>query len=271
MRGIDCSDMRGPEVAPPETPPPELRWLDLDWLAIDDSYQRAIERTGRRNIEKIAAAFDWRCFAPLIVAQIGPSLYAIVDGQHRAHAARLAGQRSAPCAVIEADRRMQARAFAMINGETTRMSALAVHRAAVGAGEPEALALEACASAAGVRILGYPLAVDRMRNGDTTSPAALLALMRRYGAPTLEKALRAIMAGGRDARGLINPAVTRGLCAAITRLPVCSAGTIEKLFAAAPLADWQAKAAREAMTIADGICELALAWCARIAAQGRRG
>src|SRR5437868_11859154 len=79
-------------------PAPDLRWLPIDRLVIDDSYQRPIAFAGRRNINAIANAFDWRRFSPVIVAPVEGGSYAIVDGQHRTTAAAAIGITSVPCA-----------------------------------------------------------------------------------------------------------------------------------------------------------------------------
>ena len=39
------------------------------------------------HLRRIAEQFDWRLFAPVIVAPIEGGLFAVIDGQHRTHAA----------------------------------------------------------------------------------------------------------------------------------------------------------------------------------------
>jgi len=239
---FSADGLPAPAAPPPESPAPQLQWLDIALLRIDRGYQREIVKAGRANILKIAGAFDWRKFAPVIVAPVAGGLYAVVDGQHRTFAALLAGHSSVPCAIIHADRRMQAEAFAAVNGNVTRMSALSVFRAACGAGEPEACGLRDLAAARGVRILGYPVSVANMKPGDCTAPAALTSLRRRFGDVILAKAFRAVMAQG-GPRGLINPNVMRGLCAALEKLPFALAEeNVARVFAAVDIRDCQARA-----------------------------
>lgn len=215
---IDLALLRPPLDTPRDTPAPTLQWIAIAKLRVDRSYQLEILKGGRRNIERIAEGFDWRKFAPVIVAPIDGGLFAIVDGQHRTHAALLIGKDSVPCAIVQADRRMQAEAFAAINGNVTRMSAINVFRAAVGAGERDAVELRDLCAACGVRIMGYPVSVANMKPGDCTAPAALQTARKRWGDVILAKALRAIMAQA-DPRGLVTPVFITGACATFERLP----------------------------------------------------
>lgn len=66
---------------------PEIGFVPIDKLVIDDTYQRSIEKRGWANISRIANDFDWSKFSPLMVARLDDGRFAIVDGQHRAHAA----------------------------------------------------------------------------------------------------------------------------------------------------------------------------------------
>ena len=63
---------------------PEIQYVRVTDLVIDDSYQRAIEKRGKRNIQHIAEHFDWAKFSPLMVSSRDDGKFAIIDGQHRA-------------------------------------------------------------------------------------------------------------------------------------------------------------------------------------------
>jgi hypothetical protein len=67
--------------------PAMLQWLALDRLVIDDAYQRPLLPGTWKSIEKIAANFQWSRFSPVLVAPIAGGLFAVIDGQHRVHAA----------------------------------------------------------------------------------------------------------------------------------------------------------------------------------------
>lgn len=199
---------------------PSLEWIAVDRLVVDKTYQRDILKQGRANVASIARAFCWAYFAPVIVSPVEGGKFAIVDGQHRATAAALVGKKTIPCQIVVMDARQQAKAFAAINGNVTRMSALNVFRAALAAGDNEAVAVHAACKAGGVRILGYPMAAPRMAIGDCTCPAQCVKLMRRYGPDILEKACAALAQGGQDTRGLINPSYLAGLCMLFERKPL---------------------------------------------------
>ena len=270
LSAISLDDLKAPAVAPDDTPAPELRWLPIASLRIDDTYQRAITKAGRASIAKIAAGFDWRFFAPVVVSPVEGGLFAIVDGQHRATAAALIGKTEAPCSIVLADRRTQARAFSAVNGNVTRMSALAVFRARVGAGDPEACELMQLCESVGVRILAYPNPVAKMRNGDCTAPAVLVQAKRRFGAAILRQALAAIMAPGRDARGLVNPFMVRGLCMAFERLPKPMATeNVGRIFAAIDLAACGVEARKYGYDAAEELASVVLRKLAAIAARGK--
>jgi hypothetical protein len=67
--------------------PPSIEWLHTTELSVDESYQRSIDNEGsRRLIASIAANFDWRLCAPLVLF---PALGRI-EGHHR-RAAPLGG------------------------------------------------------------------------------------------------------------------------------------------------------------------------------------
>ncbi len=220
VRSISIDGFSPPPCLPQETPAPQLQWLPIASLVVDDAYQREIERAGRRNIQRIAADFDWAFFSPVIVSPVEGGKFAIVDGQHRTTAAALIGKTEVPCQIVIADRRKQARAFAAVNGNVTRQSALSVFRARLGSADADAMALDALARRAGIRILGYPVAAKQMKQGDCMSPAGLATAMARYGGETLFLALRAMTESGQDIRGLVNPLIVGGLCVALSRVPI---------------------------------------------------
>ena len=75
---------------------PMLQWLKIADLVVDPVYQRPIVGNGRRNVDRIARAFSWSCFAPVVVSPIEGGRFAIIDGQHRTTAAALVGLDSVP-------------------------------------------------------------------------------------------------------------------------------------------------------------------------------
>jgi len=198
---------------------PQLQWIAVSQLRIDPTYQRHVLRTGEKNILAIARAFEWAKFAPVIVAPVAGGFYAIIDGQHRATAAALVGEKEVPCQVVIADRRKQAEAFAAVNGNVTAMSALQVHAARVASGEPQAMALaEACASAA-VSICRYPLPANKMKPGETLAVGMLKNLLEKYGRDVFVAALRCITQTRRGNPGMIRAQIVDAICANLEAEP----------------------------------------------------
>src|SRR5450631_3199488 len=129
---------------------PMLQWLKITDLVIDPAYQRPIVGKGRQNVDRIARAFSWSCFAPVVVSPVEGGKFAIIDGQHRTTSAAILGFDSVPCQVVIAAREEQAAAFKAINGTTTPISQMALHAAAVIASEPGAIQIADICSRAGV-------------------------------------------------------------------------------------------------------------------------
>ncbi len=212
------ADLGLASVAP--GPEPELKWIELKFLVVEPAYQRGVFDAGRKNIVKIARAFEWTKFAPVIVCALKGGLYAIVDGQHRTTAAAARGIRKVPCQVIKATPEQRAAAFAAVNGAVTKMSTLQLHVAMTAAGDPDALAANAACAKAGVRILPYPLDAKHMKSGDTLAAAQIPKFLRKYGEAVLVDALRCITKTAADGNvGLVRGPVIEALCANIEAEP----------------------------------------------------
>lgn len=192
-----------------------LQWVRIADLVVDDGYQRPIYGAGKINVKKIAAEFRWSKFAPVVVAPIEGGRFAIIDGQHRTTAAALLGIESVPAQVIIADKTEQAAAFKSINGQVTRMHALALHHAAKTAGDPGALELDEVAEAAGVEILRYPRTVDRLEPGQTMAMGAIREGLRAYGRETVITALTCVTETDNNKPGVLSAAIIRSICSVL--------------------------------------------------------
>lgn len=201
------------KVMPPSSfgSPPKLEWLSIKSLRIDPVYQREITLRGRKNIRRIVEGFDWSMFTPVIVAPAGSSLYAIVDGQHRATAAVLAGIERVPCAIIDGNRAAQARAFSAINGNVTRLHSVSVYHAALAAGHADAVRIDAICRRAGVMILRHPTQSTLLKPGETIASKVILKCAERYGEDATVAALKAIVSTGDGNPGLLNRDVIIGV------------------------------------------------------------
>jgi hypothetical protein len=211
MRGIDLRKIPKLDRAglPNPGPAPQLDWLPIAKLVFDDSYQRPIKAQGVKHVQSIARQFDWRRFAPVIVAPVEGGRYAVIDGQHRTHAAALIGIETVPCQIVQADRKMQARAFAGMNGnQAIRLAPYQVHRAAVIAGDAKALRVEHVCEQAGVHIAGNTPS-DKMERGDTIAVNTIYQAINHYGEPVVIAALEAIVKAGEGNVGLVNALVIK--------------------------------------------------------------
>lgn len=198
--------------------PPMLQWLEISALRIDPRYQRPITPAGRRNVGAIAAGFCWSKFSPVIAAPIPGGLFSVIDGQHRCTAAALIGIKTVPAMVMLVDAGAQAAAFKAINGNVTKVSPLALHRAAVMEGDPEAVALTETCAAAGVRVVPYNTPLERLQTGETLALAVLKRAMTDPGPEGLITVLTCITATD-DRPGVVSGPIVKALLQVIADRP----------------------------------------------------
>lgn len=199
--------------------PPKLEWIKISDLVVDPRYQRDIQGAGRKNITRIAKEFDWSKFAPVIVAPVGGSRYAIVDGQHRVTAAGLCGLELVPCQVIDADRACQAAAYAAINANITQMSPMQVHKAKTAAGDEHAQRLNALCAEAGVKILPYPVQSKDQKAGDIMAVGMLYRMLGKFGPDVLTTALSCITRTRDGNPGWLRSQIVEALCVVLEAEP----------------------------------------------------
>lgn len=137
FRTIDIDGMT--PVIPVSQPAPQLMWIEVAQIVIDDRYQRPLNRGNLAAIRRIANDFRWARFSPVVVAPTEGGKYALIDGQHRAHAAALCGYEKIPAMVALIAPEEQALAFIEINTRQIRVNSQSVYRAALTAGEGWAL------------------------------------------------------------------------------------------------------------------------------------
>lgn len=143
------------KVNPPLGSPPTLEWRAVGELQIDPSYQRSIETGPSQTlIRKIAMYWDWGLCQPLAVSRRPDGALTIVDGQHRASAAKLRSDiPHLPCVITSyANAGDEAAAFVALNQMRRPLSALDLFKAAVAAEDKEALLILDCLKAAGLSI-----------------------------------------------------------------------------------------------------------------------
>lgn len=214
LRPIEALPAREP--LPTECGPvPELRWVKIADLRVDEAYQRAFSAKGIANVHAIAAAFDWRLFAPVVVSPVAGGFYAIVDGQHRTTAALMCGFESVPCLVIQADRQHQARAFEAINGQVTKVTQHARYKARLVAGEPQALGVKRVADRAGVKLLFANVMRAAMKPGETVAFFAIENAIAAHGEAVATIVLHAIVVSAGDLGGHLSSAIINAVTAVL--------------------------------------------------------
>lgn len=187
----------------------EFGFIEVAKLVVDTSYQRDIGYRGQKQIVHIAENFCWSKFAPLLVAPTGNGHFAIIDGQHRATAAKARGIPTLPALIVPIGREEQAASFAAVNGSVTAISAQQVFKAALAAGEGWAGEITDCAASAGVKVLLYPKPFKVIAPNETMAVGAIRTGIKAHGRLVVSTALRAAM--HRPAPGLLNQQVIRAL------------------------------------------------------------
>lgn len=150
VEAIDIAGFTPAELT--DQPQPMLIWAKIEDLVIDRRYQRNITVAGRRAIQRIANEFDWRKYQPILVAPHQGGKLAVVDGQHRAHAAALCGITELPAMTVPMTLTEQAAGFAAINRDRISIDALAIYRAELAAGTEWAAECRAVVEAAGCHL-----------------------------------------------------------------------------------------------------------------------
>lgn len=135
-----------------DQPQPMMIWASLDQLVINRAYQRNITPAGRAAIQRIADGFDWRKFQPILVSPHSGGKMAIVDGQHRAHAAALVGLDAVPAMTVAMSLSEQAAGFAAINRDRINVRPEQIYRAELAAGAAWARDCKAAVEASGCQL-----------------------------------------------------------------------------------------------------------------------
>lgn len=175
---------------------PGFDWVDPATLLVDETYQRSLGKASITLIRRIVAAWDWKKFKPPIVAPTAAGLL-VIDGQHTAIAAAThPGIGKIPVMLIQAEAVAdQATAFVGQNRDRISLTTGQVHKAALAAGDPDAIAMERICAAHGVRILQAP--PGRAFAGGETLAAGVLRELYRSRGPELFGTVLRILGGAR--------------------------------------------------------------------------
>ncbi len=147
VNSTDCIPHANPGTAP------MLDWIPIEKLVVDDRYQRDLKRENWNAIRRIAKNFLWSRFSPVFVAPVEGGKFAIIDGQHRVHAAAMCGVEQVPCQIVQMTFEEQASSFAAVNGTVTKVTTWQVYKAALAAGLPWAVEATKVAENGGCRLM----------------------------------------------------------------------------------------------------------------------
>jgi len=190
FRAIDVAGFHPATVADQQRP--TLLWVPVADLVIDERYQRALTAPGRRMIQRIADGWDWRLYQPILIASTGDGRHAVVDGQHRAHAAKLAGLDALPAMVVPMTPVEQARAFVGVNRDRIKLHASAVFRAQLAAGEPVAVEADRLVTQAGCRLMTFMRSSATRKVGEIYTHRLILGMVERGEGAAVVAGLRAM-------------------------------------------------------------------------------
>jgi hypothetical protein len=214
MREIDLGGFKPAVLS--DQPAPQLQWLPVGLMVIDDRYQRPLDQASRAAIQRIADGFDWMQFSAVLVAPIAGGRYAVIDGQHRVHAAALVGLETVPAMVVLADLAQQARAFVGVNTTARRITNHQMYRAALEAGEAWAVACRDAVTAAGCSLATYNPTASMRKPGVLYQIMAVRKLVESGKGDWLTLALRGLATYDTRGRvGLYSDYILRPLVVAL--------------------------------------------------------
>lgn len=152
--------------APESGAAPILQWIKIADLVVDETYQRELKRENWAAIKRIAQRFRWSRFSPVFVAPVEGGRFAVIDGQHRTHAAAMRGFAEVPCQIVQMDRVEQAASFAAVNGLVTKVTSWNILKAALAAGEDWAVECSKVCADAGCRLMLNNNSTDGKQAGE---------------------------------------------------------------------------------------------------------
>ncbi|TAN00821.1 MAG: hypothetical protein EPN45_13775 [Rhizobiaceae bacterium] len=188
LRPIEPIEIEGLSPAIPPTGEPICERANPRSLFVDPAYQRSISERGLRQIRRIIQGYCWTKFKPPICAYAtdrdGKTVLMVLDGQHTAIAAASNPNIDViPVMIVEApETSAQASAFVGQNTERVGITQLQLHKAAVVAGDEDALDIENVCARAGVTVLTVAPATSRFRPRETIAVATIRGLVTRHTA-----------------------------------------------------------------------------------------
>lgn len=179
---------------PADQPAPMLDWVRIDRMVIDETYQRDLTATNWTAIRKIAAEFHWSRFSPVLLAPVANGHFAVIDGQHRVHAAAICGFEAVPAMIVPIDRGEQAKAFSWVNSAVVRITPHHIYKAALAAREAWAVTADAAVAAAGCKLMTSKYSAAAKQPGQVFCIGLIRDLVQKGHAEDLRIGLAAIRA-----------------------------------------------------------------------------
>jgi hypothetical protein len=219
-------------------PKPELAWLPIVKCDVDRRYQRGLEsRRSQELITLLAEQWRWASCGCLLAVRAG-ARFTLIDGQHRAEAARRIGITHLPALVIaELSLEDQAKTFVRANLDRVTVNPFALHHARLVAGDENARLIDRICRAAGITIPRYAILSDNLAPGQTMALASIAALAKRLGEGGASAVLTAIAEAYRDKAGCLRASLMKAVGAVYEAAP----STKEREAALARVAEWLRK------------------------------
>lgn len=174
-RSVDIGSL--PKVAGDLVEAPEVRWVPISDIVIDDSYQRPLLKSNWTAITRIAKAFTWARFTPVLLAPVAGGRLALIDGQHRTHAALMRGYTSVPAMIVRMTHEEQAEAFAHVNNDTIKITLFHIYKAALAAGSDWAIRSRKACEDAGCRLMPFNKSSFQKQPGEVYTISLIRSLI----------------------------------------------------------------------------------------------
>lgn len=194
LRSINPIAMADVVPKAPATPVPELTMIAPEDVLVDERYQRNLSERSKDLIRRIVTEFDWRRWRPPVCTWTPEGLTAI-DGQHSLVAAASHPLIAEVPVMIVAAETLQDRAatFIGINSDRLAVTKMQMHAAAVVAGDPDAVRVQALLDRHGIRVLkSCPNKRQEYQPRETVAVAAIRALVDRRGEVAAETIIRVL-------------------------------------------------------------------------------
>jgi hypothetical protein len=193
---------------------PKLEWVPVKALMIDERYQRdMVSRASNKLIKSIADAFDWSKFQTLTLTDNEDGTYNVIDGQHRAAAARAIAITDVPCLIVETERLSdEAQSFVSINRDRVRPNSIQLHHAERTAHDATALLIDEVCKKAGVTIPRTIVNNDLLKPGETLAVRTINRLIKDVGADTVAEGLSILHQAWPDVGGELTAPMIKGVC-----------------------------------------------------------